>query len=446
MRLAWFSPWPPDRSGIAGCSAELVPALASAGHGIDVCIREASGRPRHPDGPPEAGEVRVQSAHDFVWRAAQGQYDLTVYQIGNSHLHDYIWPYLFRWPGLAVLHEARLHHARAASHLWRQRTARYRAEFAWNHPAVDPDAAELSVAGFDGSYYYMWPMVRDIVMVSRTTAVHSRGAAAALAEEFPERPVEYLTLGHGREVASSEPERQAARTALGFAPDAVVFGVFGGLTAEKRIPPILRAFRSRLAARQSSRLLLAGTVHPSVDWRALAREAGVEEAVVIWENPDDLAFDQAVAAVDVSLHLRWPSALETSGPWLRALAAGRATVVTDLAHQSHVPSLDPRTWHSIDDQPVTVAVDILDEDHSLGLALGRLATDAGLRERLGRAARRYWEGTHSFGRMRDEYLALIDRAASRPASIVHAPVLEDDPWSHARVQTTKFGNLSCELF
>ena len=29
-----------------------------------------------------------------------------------------------------------------------------------------------------------------------------------------------------------------------------------------------------------------------------------------------------LAACDVSLNLRWPTARETSGPWLRALAAG----------------------------------------------------------------------------------------------------------------------------
>jgi hypothetical protein len=42
-----------------------------------------------------------------------GQYDLCVYQTGNSRTHEFIWPYLFRWPGLVVLHDARLHHARA---------------------------------------------------------------------------------------------------------------------------------------------------------------------------------------------------------------------------------------------------------------------------------------------------------------------------------------------
>jgi hypothetical protein len=51
-----------------------------------------------------------------------------------------------------------------------------------------------------------------------------------------------------------------------------------------------------------------------------------------------------LAACDVTLNLRWPTARETSGPWLRALAAGRATVITDLVHLDDVPSLDPRTW------------------------------------------------------------------------------------------------------
>jgi glycosyltransferase involved in cell wall biosynthesis len=450
MRLAFFTPWPPDRSGIAGRSAELVPALAAAGHGVDVFVRDGVTGTQPPDGAPEPGEVRVQDAHDFVWRAARRQYDLPVYQLGNSHLHEFIWPYLFRWPGLAVLHDARLHHARAAAHLQSHaatnRAGSYRAEFVWNHPDVDPAAAELAIAGFDGSYYYLWPMVRDIITVSRTSAVHARGAAAALQEAFPGEPVEYLTLGEGRDVELTETERQSARADLGFGPDTVACGVFGGLTLEKRVPEVMRAFRACLGVNPSSRLLLAGTAHPSLDWRRLARDAGIEHAVIFRQNLDDLAFDQALAAVDISLNLRWPSVLETSGPWLRAMAAGRATIVTDLAHQSHVPSLDPRTWQSIHPDPVTIAVDLLDEAHSLGLALRRLVTDTAFRHRLGRAARRYWEKTHTFTRMRDEYLALMDRAVRHVRPVPDPPVLGYDPWSEARVLTAPFGHLSCELF
>src|SRR5262245_21433482 len=98
MRLAWFSPWPPQPSGVAGRSAELVAALASEGHAIDGFIDErAVPVAVNSDGnAPTAGRYRVQSAHDFVWRHHRGQYDLVVYQVGNSSLHEFIWPYLFR--------------------------------------------------------------------------------------------------------------------------------------------------------------------------------------------------------------------------------------------------------------------------------------------------------------------------------------------------------------
>src|SRR5688572_16116998 len=125
MRLAWFSPMPPVRSGIAACSADVVPALAVE-HDIDVFVDEPVVR--------VAAARAVSSAHDFLWRHRQHPYDLIVYQIGNSSHHDYLWPYLFRFPGLAVLHDAHLHHGRAANLLRERRAADYRAEFAANEP------------------------------------------------------------------------------------------------------------------------------------------------------------------------------------------------------------------------------------------------------------------------------------------------------------------------
>ena len=103
-RLAWFSPMPPVATGVAACSADLVAALGGE-HQIDVFVDEAVARV----------SPGTRSAHDFVWRHQQQPYDLTVYQVGNSSHHDYQWPYLFRYPGLTVLHDAHLHHARAAA-------------------------------------------------------------------------------------------------------------------------------------------------------------------------------------------------------------------------------------------------------------------------------------------------------------------------------------------
>ena len=128
----------------------------------------------------------------------------------------------------------------------------------------------------------------------------------------------------------------------------------------------------------------------------------------------DAALTDHLAACDVSLNLRWPTAGETSGPWLRALAAGVATVITDLVHLGDVPSLDPRSWraqsqHQASDlqPPVCVAIDILDEDHSLRLAMRRLAADPELRERLGRAGQVWWQREHSLEAMVGDYERVV---------------------------------------
>jgi hypothetical protein len=126
--------------------------------------------------------------------------------------------------------------------------------------------------------------------------------------------------------------------------------------------------------------------------------------------PTDDAFTACIAAADVGLCLRWPTAREVSGPWLRCLAAGKPTVITDLSHLADVPALDPRTWlpHQANGRPpCTVAIDILDEDHSLRLTLRRLGADGELRASLGKAGGEYWSANHGHDAMTADYVHVM---------------------------------------
>jgi len=432
MRLAWFSPMPPVPSGIAACSAGLVPQLR-ARHQIDVYTDESLG-------PRAQGTT---SAHDFVSRHRINPYDLTVYQVGNSSHHDYLWPYLFRYPGLTVLHDAHLHHARAAALLRTKRADDYRAEFAANHPDVGPELAELAVAGFDNHLYYSWPMTRLLVEASRLTAVHAPTVARQLRENLPHAAVTAIRLAHGEPLDEDRIRRARSqvRAAHGISDDAVVFGVFGGLTPEKRLPQVLDALAAILPYAPSAHLLLAGAAARHYDVATDVRARRLDGRTTITGYLDTEAeLTDCIAACDVSLNLRWPSAREISGPWLRALAAGRPTVTIDLEHLGDVPALDPRTWrmnpvatrpdlanreprtaNRETIEPVTVAIDILDEDHSLRAAMRRLASDPALRASLGASGRRYWAREHSMPRMLEDYERILADAAARPAPHVLLP-------------------------
>lgn len=427
-RLALFSPMPPARTGVAAVSADLIPALRREFQ-VDVFDDAASRR-------DAAGGAR--SAHDFVWLHQQHPYDLTVYQLGNSSHHDFIWPYAFRYPGLIVFHDACLHHARAAVLLRAGRRDHYRAEFAANEPETARDAAELAVAGFDSPLLYRWPMRRLLMQRSRATAVHAPRLARTLAEEVADADVHLIRLAHGVLVDDEQRTRRGfvARRRLGIASDAVLFGVFGGLSPEKRVPQVLRAFATLRLDDARTRLLLAGQAAAHYDLAADLKRFGLEDAAIVTGYLEsDEALTDAMCACDAALSLRWPSAGEISGPWLRLLAAGVPTVITQLPHLVSIPWLDPRTWSATrgglyqnaeqdagpEVEAICVGVDILDEDHSLLLAMRRLARDAALRATLGRAGRVHWRAHHALALMLDDYRRAIDAAIARPVPAALLP-------------------------
>ncbi len=74
-----------------------------------------------------------------------------------------------------------------------------------------------------------------------------------------------------------------------------------------------------------------------------------------------------------------------------------------------------RVWRR--EEAIAVAIDILDEDHSLAIAMRRLALDAGLRADLGAAARRHWAAGHTVAHMVDDYEQAIAAAAATPAVV-----------------------------
>ena len=84
MRVAFFSPLPPARSGIADYSAALLESL----------------RP--------LADVETFSAADQAFDPAR--FDVALYHVGNNRYHDFVYETALRHPGVVALHESNLHH------------------------------------------------------------------------------------------------------------------------------------------------------------------------------------------------------------------------------------------------------------------------------------------------------------------------------------------------
>ena len=408
---------PPARSGIARYSVELLPLLADH-YAIDVFVDSV-------ETPPPPGVAGLFSAHDFLWKNETEPYALVVFQLGNSPAHDYMWPYLTRYPGLVVLHDGQLHHARARALLQQDQTDDYRAEFHYCHPAADPTVAELGVEGLMGSLTYLWPMRRIVLESGRAVLVHNPRLAGELRSESPLTPVHVVEMGVPE--TTSTPQAAAAIRRRHQVPrDAVLVALFGRITPEKRVSQILRA----LAACRDTppfHLLLCGDPVDHYDARAEAAALGLEARTTLTGFVPEHELARYIAAADLCLCLRWPSSRETSASWLRCLAAGKPTVLTDLTHQTDIPALDPRDWSVVgcpggrdidgaEVRPVAVTIDILDEDHSLALALRRLIADDALRAVLGEAGHQLWRDRFTVNRMAAGYRDVMEATSRAPSS------------------------------
>jgi glycosyltransferase involved in cell wall biosynthesis len=421
-RLAWFTPLRPAKSGIAWYSEAVLSRLLSK-HSIDVFVDA------EPDGCVRpSGAAAVFAADEFTWRHQLAPYDLVVYQMGNAPYHDYMWAYAFRYPGLVVLHDGQLHHARARMLLEHKRVDDYRAEFLYNHPDADSGLVELGQAGLLGSLTYLWPMLRAVVESSRMVVVHNHWLADQVREQYSSATVEVVEMGVPQS-APREGARRAIRSKYGLHDDAVVFTALGKVTAEKRIREAIRSLAAIAESTPAVRLLLAGEPVPTYDMRAEARRLGVEDKVVfLGYVPEDMV-DDVLAASDVTLCMRWPTSRETSASWLRCLAAEKPSIVTDLVHTADVPVINPRDWTVLgaegSDRAVSVSVEMIDEPQLLTFAMRRLARDGRMRARLGVHARELWARRFQMDRMIIEYEQAITSALACAAP--EAAAVADQP-------------------
>jgi glycosyltransferase involved in cell wall biosynthesis len=441
MRLAVFSPLPPVRSGISDYTVELLTTLGGA-NAVEVFVASRDELARWP---PGTAPFTVRSAHDFVWASVRTPYDAVIYQMGNAWCHDYMWPYLFAYPGVVVLHDGHLHHARAWSLLQRGRQDDYRAELAFNHPEVSADAAEIGLSGFAGTVYYHWPMLRTVIESARLVLVHNARLAGELAETHPAAHVRAIAMGVA-DPQADEAGVAMARARCGCGPETVLVSAFGAITEEKRIEPLFSAAAVARRYAVDLRIALVGQTMPHFDVAAHARACGVEDIVTMPGYVSDEDLPAFLHGSDVVASLRWPSARETSASWVRALAAGRPTLVTELAQQADIPTLDPRSWTvaapgplAAPEPPIAVGIDILDEVHSLTLALKRLVRDAPLRTRLGASARAWWARRHTLERMAADYISALGEAARlRAPEVALPPHLRPDPARFARELAARF--------
>jgi glycosyltransferase involved in cell wall biosynthesis len=302
VTAGFHSPLPPARTGVADYAAALLSALQ-----------------RH-------GTVKVNS----------GRADVFLYHLGNNRLHRSIYDRALQRPGVAVLHDASVHHL-LLDYLGRDA---YVEEFAYNYGEWNRslalelwhDSARCTV----DPRYFRYAMLRRIAERSRAVIVHNPAAARIVRSHAPgARVVEIPHLFHPPALPSVSMAIRY-REGLGLQERTFVFGVFGYLRESKRLPSILRAFQKVRDAHLDISLLAAGEFVSSDLERAVGpalQQPGIYHA----GHTREREFRQLVSAADACINLRYPSAGETSGIAIRSMGIGKPVLVTDNEENSCFP-------------------------------------------------------------------------------------------------------------
>jgi glycosyltransferase involved in cell wall biosynthesis len=377
VRVAYYSPLPPERTGIADYSALILPELR-----------------RHLD---------VEVVRRGRRRAPRNT-DVSLYHIGNNpDAHGWIVGALRRRRGIVVLHDFVLHHLIAGLTVGRGDGAGY----------LDAMQRDSGVAGrliahgvIDGVIPPVWetraeefPLVREVLDHADGVIVHSHYVEEHVRKSGFRGPVWRIPM-------PAPPESSAPRPFSLPRPASLVIGCFGNLNPAKRGPQLLKAFVEIRKRHPEALLVLAGGISSRYDLELQAEEHGLSlgESVVHLGYLDERDIRPLLASCDILVSLRWPTMGETSASVIRALAAGRPIVVSDVGWFSELP----------DGVAAKVPVG-QGEVEILSAFLDALALDEELRRKMGCAAAEYARLEHDLDRVAGLYVAALEEAAGGSA-------------------------------
>jgi glycosyltransferase involved in cell wall biosynthesis len=374
-RIAFFGPLNPVPSGISDYDEELLPLLDEH-YDIDVYQTQNLDRKNvYPHG-------------DFLIRNRRNPYDLNVYQLGNSLIHEFTYGYLFQFPGAVVFHDLCLHHSRAKMLLQRGLFDQYREEAKYAHPEASIVSELVPIGMGSDLLLYSYPFLRLVAENSLAVGAHTDWGVNEL-QQFGAPAIKIP---------------MAIRVDENFKPsasDELVIASFGFVTPEKRVSSVLKVLQHLRWFYPKIRYMIVGRLAEHYDLIQEIKAMNLQDIVSIKGHTSSEEFHRLMNRADVIINLRYPSAREMSATLLRAMALGKPVLMSRLKHLMEIP------------EDAAIKIRPENEEGELFHHLWQLIEDPKLRASIGNKARMYMRMHHRPERMIEKYREFIETAVMR---------------------------------
>ncbi|MBC7453662.1 MAG: glycosyltransferase [Massilia sp.] len=422
QKLAYISPLPPERSGIADYSAQLLPQLARY-YEVDVIVDQ-----ERVDDAWVLANLPVRKLDYFEQHA--GDYDHLLYHFGNSVMHRHMFALLERHPGVVVLHDFYLANLLHYMHHSGYRANALQQALYHSHgfgAVIDGDQSGESAT------VWKYPCNKLVLDNATGVIVHSnypkqlaaRWYGAAAADEWRILPL-LRGLPDGAAIT-----REGARAQLGVGPDEFMVCSFGMLGPTKLNDKLLDAWlRSPLVKDRLCRLVFVGEFvggNYGTDLQAKMSGGRGRKQISVTGFVSQQLYHTYLAACDIAVQLRSESRGETSASVLDCLLFGVPTIVNAHGSSAELPA---DVLVMLDDEfttsALTEALLALRQDEAararLRVASSQFVRDHHGPDQVGAAYRDALTHFKHDGR-RQRYLRLLDGLAA--IDVPQAPIEED---------------------
>ena len=401
-RLAYVSPVPPTRSGIAAYSADLLPDLAQH-FDIELVLAQDS------VDDPVLGERFPQRSVEW-FDANADSFDHIVYQFGNSAFHAHMFGLLERHPGVVVLHDFFLsgviNHAEPDHHLPNHYCRSLYLAHGYGALVAEKDEGRTaSIMRYPCNKAVLDRATGVIVHSAHAVELANRWYGPGFADHWRVLPLVCQRPG-------AADDRAAARAELGFAGNDFVVCSFGILSAPKCNDKLVEAWLdSSLADDPRCHLVFVGEVAPGRFGMALRDRIAAHPRIKVTGYASTALYRRYLLAADAAVQLRGSSRGETSGSALDCLSYGLPTIVNAHGSAAELP------------EHACLRLEDAFSQEALRAAIERLHGDAALRAHLAQEASAYMERMHPPARAATLYREALEYFAREGAGAAERALL-----------------------
>jgi ubiquinone/menaquinone biosynthesis C-methylase UbiE/glycosyltransferase involved in cell wall biosynthesis len=402
VRLNWFSPLPPAKSGIADYTRLLLPALTAAAEVVLWTDQEQW------DPALEAyADVHAYRLQDMPW-AEVNRATMSIFHIGNNHrFHGPIWQLSQRHAGFIVLHDVALQQLFAGlfREQWHDRmgylelmerfygtTGRQDGEDFW--------AGRLTIE-YMAEQYRLTRYAMDHALGG---LVHSQRSFDELRHDSP-CPLSYAPLPYPPAPPGSRMGSGKEKPNAGAAPYQLI--IFGHISENRRLAAVFRALAA-FPERERFRLHVYGELWDQQRLRREIEELGLPGVVMLHGFVPHEDLEAALTSAHLAINLRFPTMGEAS--------------VSQLQIWDHaLPSLVTRVgWYATLPQETVAFVRPEHEIIDIQAHLRAFLNEPGRYAHIGEEGRRYLQTHHTPGAYVQAIIdAVRDAEAFRPSAIAH---------------------------